>query len=67
MTQKQSNPAAGADRARNSIAATANCSEYKSHTSDIQQFRTRWLARLRISPELAATIAPMVFGGEAKQ
>lgn len=68
MTQKKSNPAVGADRARNCIAVAANAPEHKSQSPDLQQLRARWLAHsARISPEMAAAIATLVFGEGARR
>jgi hypothetical protein len=68
MTQKRSNPAVGADRARKCIAVSANAPEHKSQTPDLQQLRAYWLtSRLRIGRDLAATIAPMIFGEGARR
>jgi len=84
MTQKQSNPAACADRARKPDCLAAVTSEITAGPSDNQTIalgdvvacvvadiadrRASYLARrFRIAPNMAATIAPMVFGGEAKR
>lgn len=69
MTSKKMSPAtfADADRARNSSCLLASDGfEIISSLPEIQSRRAAWLARrFQVSPSIAATLAPIVFGSGA--
>jgi serine/threonine-protein kinase RIO1 len=64
MTQKRANPAPlAADRARNTITATAIGSENKSPAPNLQDHRAHWLSRrYQLTTMMAATLSDIAFG-----
>jgi hypothetical protein len=65
MASKKMKPPAAADaeRLRNTITATAIGSEHSKPLPDLQELRTRFLARrFAISPDLAILIATLALG-----
>jgi hypothetical protein len=62
MIQKQANPAAGGDRARNTYLAALDNRENSDPHAKTQDFRSIWLARrFHLSISTASTVADLAF------